>query len=208
MITNPHRKKQITEFTDKDHAVMHEFYDITEDIPSFKKFKLEMERLIEKDPLFFDSYLTLAELLMDEGKGQEAKSLITQAYEKAVWLIADKDGNWPKSMEWGWLENRHIMRALGQYGLQLWTEGKIEDALDIFRRLLKANPGDNQGMRHNILAIRMGLGADWDEPFMVKDGPMAGQALEAAPLHEWFSKNVKKFPEEFGWWLKLHKELG
>lgn len=206
MITNPRRRKQIEEFVDKTHAVMHEFYDITERVTNHKKLKTEMRRLIEADPLFFDSYLVLADLLIDEGKDEEARDLICSAYQKAILLIVDNKGNWPKEMAWGWLENRHIMRTIERYACQLWEEDKAKEALDIFSLLLKANPGDNQAVRHSILAIRLGLGTDWEEQFMVKEGPMAGQALEAGPLHRWFNRNAKKFPEEFEWLLKLYKE--
>jgi tetratricopeptide (TPR) repeat protein len=165
-----------------------------------------MRRLVEADPLFFDSYLVLADLLYEEGKEAEARDIISSAYQKALLLIVDNKGNWPKEMAWGWLENRHIMRTIERYAYQLWEEGKPEEALDVFRRLLKANPGDNQGVRHSILAIRLGLGVDWEEQFVVKEGPMAGQALEAMPLHRWFERNAKKFPEEFGWLLKLYRQ--
>ena len=206
MITNPHRRKQIEEFTDKDHAVMHEFYEITGEVTDRKKLKAEMQRLIKEDPLFFDSYIVLAEMLLYEGKDAESRSVIREAYEKAVWQIADKDGNWPKEMAWGWLENRHLMRAIDEYAQQLWGEGKTDEALDILRRLLKANPRDNQGVRHSILAIRLGLTPAYEDQFMVKDGPMAGQALEAGPLHAWFEKHAKDFPDEFDWLLKLYRK--
>ena len=203
MITNPHRRKQIEEFADKDHAVMHEFYDIIETVTDHKKLKAAMQRLVQEDPLFFDSYIVLAEMLLFEGKDKESKQLIKDAYEKAVLQIADKEGNWPKDMPWGWIENRHLMRVIDEYAQQLWGEGKIEESLDILRRLLKTNPHDNQGARHSILAIRLGLGTDWEEQFMVKEGPMTGQALEAGPLHKWFEKHAPEFPEEFDWLLKL-----
>jgi tetratricopeptide (TPR) repeat protein len=206
MITNPQRRKQITEFIDKDHAVMHEFYEITETVRSRRKLKAEMQRLIEEDPLFFDPYLVLADVLFEEGKKEAARKLISDAYHKTVRLIADKNGSWPKEMAWGWLENRHIMRAIERYAYQVWEEGSREEALDIFRRLLRANPRDNQGARHSILAIRLGLGTDWEDQFLVKEGPMAGQALETGPLHRWFEENAKQFPEEFDWLLKLYKK--
>ncbi len=206
MITNPHRKKQMAEFVDEDREARHEFLDITGEVTDRKKLKAEMKRLIQEDPLFFDSYIVLAEMLLYEGKDDESKNVIKDAYEKAIWQIADKEGNWPKEIAWGWHENRHLMRVIDEYAQQLWGEGKTEESLDILRRLLKTNPGDNQGVRHSILAIRLGLTPDWEEQFMVKDGPMAGQALEAGPLHKWFDKNSKKFPEEFDWLLKIYKK--
>ena len=204
MITNPHRKKQIEEFRDKDHAVMREFYDITEEVSNRKKLKTEMRRLIEEDPIFFDPYITLADLLLDEEKNEEAKHLIRDAYQKAMLLIVDKDGNWPKEMAWGWLENRHIMRAIEHYAYQIWEEGKIEEALDIFRRLLKTNPSDNQGTRHNILAtFRTG---HWLARAVYGwEGSMAGK-LWKQDLYKWFDENSKKFPEEFDWLLKIYRK--
>lgn len=206
MITNPHRKERIKEFTDKDHAVAKEFYELMDKAPKPKALEEGLAQLIKTDPLFLDPYIVLAEVLYARGKDSQAKGLVSQAYQKAVWLISDSDGNWPEAMEWGWHENRHIMRAISEYAYQVWGEGKTEEALDIYRKLLKANPRDNQGVRNSILAIRMGLGVNWEEPFMAKDGPMAGMGLEAGPLHEWFDKNSKKFPEEFDWLIELYKK--
>ncbi|MBI4029547.1 MAG: hypothetical protein HY376_04250 [Candidatus Blackburnbacteria bacterium] len=58
-------------------------------------------------------------------------------------LIVDGKGDYPVELSWGWLENRHIIRAIGNWGRKLWEEGKSEGALDVFRRLLAANPNDN-----------------------------------------------------------------
>jgi len=202
MITNPHRHKQIKEFIDKDHKVMSEYYDLMEARPKLPILKKKMQSLIKRDPDFFDSYSVLADILLQEGKIKESDNLVIQAYERAVRRIADKKGNWPKVMEWGFLENRHLMRIIQRYGYLLWEQGKEEEALAVFRKLLRANPGDNQGARHSILAIRLGAGMDWDEPFLVKKGPMAGQAMDACKVSDWFDKNAKKFPDEFDWLFK------
>jgi len=42
----------------------------------------------------------------------------------------------------------------------------------------------------------------------VKEGPMAGQAIDVIATSNWFETNVKKFPEEFVWLRDAMKELG
>lgn len=71
-----------------------------------------MRALIKQNPDFYDSNLTLADVLTDEDQEHEAGKLIRQAYERAVLRSADSQGRWPKQMACGWLENRHLMRAL------------------------------------------------------------------------------------------------
>lgn len=208
MITNPRRKKRIVEFVDKNHKVMSEYYDWLESATSEAQLKRGMEKMIVSDPDFYDPYLVVADLEIEDGHNERGRQLIHEAYERAVKRIADAHGDWPKWMLWGWLENRHLMRVLEREAIALWEGKKTEEALDIFRRLLRANPGDNQGVRYSILAIRLGLGTDWYTPFEVKDGPMAGEATDAMAESDWFEKNAKKFPEEFGWLRDAMIELG
>lgn len=184
---------------------MQEFYDCVE-VQLGKKLMQSMRNLIKQDPSFLDPYLVLADLLLLNKKSDESRRVVEDAYQQALMTITDHKGNWPKSMEWGWLENRHIMRAIERYAYMLWEDGNIDQALELFRKLLKANPRDNQGTRYCILAIRLDLGLNWDEQFMVKDGPMAGQAMEAGPVNDWFELNAKKFSEEFDWLFKKWKE--
>jgi len=168
MITNPKRKNRINEFVDKNHKAMSDFYDLIESEVSEVQAKRALKHFIEEDPDFFDPYLDLA-VISSEKVGRELRR---RAFERAVSRIADKNGDWPVFMPWGWLENRHLMRALESWAVVLWKEGETEKALDIFRRLFHANPGDNQGARYSVLAIRLGLGIDWDEPFVVGQWPV------------------------------------
>lgn len=208
MFTNSRRKKRIQSFMDKNRSVMGKYYDVLEEVESDDELKRAMERFIEKDPDFYDPYLTLSELEMESGNAEQGINLLREAFERAVKRIADANGDWPEHMEWGWLENRHLMRTLERWAIVLWEQGDTDEALDIFRRLFRANPGDNQGARHSILALCMGLGTDWYLPFEVKDGPMAGQAIDVRSSETWFEENMKKFPEEFDWWQVALKELG
>jgi hypothetical protein len=84
----------------------------------------------------------------------------------------------------------------------VWEEGKKNEALELFRKLLKVNPSDNIGVRFAMLAILLGLDPDWEDDFTVKTGPMAGDAMDAIRVDAWFRKNAKKFPEEFKDWKR------
>lgn len=209
LITNAKQKRQISYFIDEERKVMSKFYAITEKNISANKMLQEMQRLIEKDADFYDSYLIIAEIFFSQGKDAEGSQVLQNTYERAVARIADSKGRWPKEMLWGFLENRHIMRAIAQYAILCWENNEIDKALDIFRRLLRMNPNDNQGVRYNILAIRLGLGIEeWSKPFecIIGDGEDRLEVLDARKVSAWFEENAQKFPEEFQWFFDFHKK--
>jgi tetratricopeptide (TPR) repeat protein len=190
------------EFIDKDHRIAMDFYDIQEEYneentaATIKK----LNALIEKEPDFFDPYLLLYQILNYEEKQQEAEKFLNTAYERALKKIVDKDGNWPDIMEWGWIENRHIIRTFINKGVNLWENDQTNEALDLFRKLLKTNPNDNAGARYFILGIKMKMSYDDFNDEFDKGG------YWDQDIDKWFDENVKNFPEEFGWWLKIFDE--
>lgn len=48
---------------------------------------------------------------------------------------------------WGAIYNRPFLRCLHGYGLCLWRLGRVEEARQVFERILSLNPIDNQGVR-------------------------------------------------------------
>ncbi len=196
-IVNPKRKKQIEEFVGKTSKAMFKYYDVLERPLQSDEIKREMKELIKSDPDFLDPYLTLADILEEEENYGKAREILREAYLKAMNLIVDKNGNWPKYLPWGILENRHVIRAIDHWAYVLWEEGNPEYALEIFRKLLISNPGDNVGARYAILAIRLGLDYDYEEQFASKSMP---GYVDAGEMIDWFEKHSKTFPEEFGWW--------
>ena len=190
-------KKQ-REYVDKNHNVTDVYYDLREKYngSNTKSTKRQLKQLIEKDHDFLDSYLLLYEILQDDGNLPEAEKILNDAYERALKLIIDKKGNWPDVLEWGWLENRHIIRTILNKAISLWKNKEIDDALDLFRKLLKTNPGDNVGARDYILAIRMNMSFEEFENRFDRGGYCDKE------LSDWFDKNYKRFPDEFGWWEK------
>jgi hypothetical protein len=196
---NPKRVKQIVEFIDKKRPVMYEHYEVIEQFEnqqiSLVKAKTTMKRLIIIDDSFLDSYLFLAQIEYDEDNYEAHSRLLWQAYQKAMLLVANKDGNYPKKLLWGWHENRHIIRALSNFALLQWELGYIRLSLEIYRKLLASNLNDNIGARYSILAIRLGYEFDYEELFLPESGPIYG--LDAIKINAWFTTNAPKFPGEF-----------
>ncbi|HDS45400.1 MAG TPA: tetratricopeptide repeat protein [Methanomicrobia archaeon] len=158
--------------------------------------KRQLKQLIERDPDYLDPYLLLCDLFRDEDNLLEAERTLNAAYERALNLITDTNGNWPDVLEWVWLENRHIIRTILRKAVALWISEKTGSALDLLRQLLKTNPGDNVGARNYILAIRMGMRFDEFETRFNKGG------YYDSDMVNWFEANYKKFPDEFEWWDK------
>jgi hypothetical protein len=57
---------------------------------------------------------------------------------------------------WGLVDNRPFLRCLQGYGLCLWRLGRGDAAAQVFDRMLCMNPGDNQGIRFLLSAVRDG----------------------------------------------------
>jgi tetratricopeptide (TPR) repeat protein len=194
------------QFIDSSHAVSSGYYDLCEEYqgvnPSRSLVK-KLETMIAADPDFYDPYLMLGEILDQQGASPIAEALLETAYQRALSRIQDKKGNWPKRLEWGWLENRHIIRTLLTRAIRFWEEDDTEAALELFRNLLKTNPNDNIGARYYILAIRLGQTLDEHEaPFRTAQG-----FLDAMKMVDWFDANAPGFPEEFdAWWKEMETE--
>ena len=186
------------EFIDGYHAIEKKYYEIMDGYTgkNVNNVISRLKKLIPKDPDFFETYNSLQDLLSMIGKKDEANILIKQASERALKKIADQQGNWPDRLEWVYLENRHIIRALFNQALLLWKEGTIDSALDFFRKLLRSNPNDNLGVRYFILAIRKNMKfTEFDERFNKK-------GFYTNEIDHWFYNNYLLFPEDFEWWEK------
>lgn len=181
------------------------YYKLSENYNSgsakLTNIKRQLKQLIKKDPDFLNSYLFLYEILQDEGKFQQAEKVLNDAFDRALKLITDEEGNWPDVLEWGWIENRHIIITIESKAVSLWKEKEVDAALELLRRLLKMNPGDNVGVRYYILAIRMNISFEEFEEYFEIGGGYYDSGIE-----EWFKKYYKKFPDEFDCWEKAIEE--
>lgn len=171
------------------------YYDLCDIERMSKKainhIKKELKKLIKEDPYFLDSYSDYYNILMDEEDTLRARRVINQAYKKAMELILDENKQWPDKMEWGWMANRPIIRAILNKAIDEWNAYNDDVALEIFRKLLRTNPRDNIGVRFYILAILEGMSFEAYERKFNKGG------FYDTSSWEWFNKHSHKFSEEF-----------
>jgi tetratricopeptide (TPR) repeat protein len=99
---------------------------------------------IEVDPTYADGYNHLANIVWRKRDWKQAEGLYRKAFECAEPEVKDI----PKGSFWGILESRPYMRALHGLGLTTWKQGRLEEAISIFKHMLKLNPNDNQGVRY------------------------------------------------------------
>jgi len=100
----------------------------------------------ETDPTYADGYNHLGNIAWRKGDWAQADGL----YRKALELAGPEVSNIPKGSFWGILESRPYMRAFHGLGLTAWKQGRLNEAIGIFRQMLKLNPNDNQGARYLI----------------------------------------------------------
>ena len=186
------------EFIDEYHPIERKYYKIMDGYTgkNVNTVVSKLKKLIQVDPDYFKTYNSLQNLLCEIGKNKDANIFIKQASERALKRIADRRENWPDRLEWVYLENRHIIRAIFNQALLFWEEDTIESALDLFRKLFRSNPNDNLGIRYFILAIRKNITFSEFDDWFNKNG------FYTSEIDYWFYNNYLLFPEDFEWWEK------
>lgn len=157
-----------------------------------------LKKIIKKDPNFFDSYISLHEYYYANNDLENAAKILNIGYAKALGLVLN-NGRFPDELEWGYIENRHIIRMIFNFGMFLWEIEEKEDALGVFMQLLKSNINDNIGARYAIVAMLEGFESmgEYEEKFMSS----SGFGLDAMAIEEWFDKASKKHKKVIGWWF-------
>jgi tetratricopeptide (TPR) repeat protein len=189
------------DFIDKDRRTSMEYYDIQDSITedNIPEVVTKLKNLINKDPYYLDPYLLLADLYEDTGKKAESEKIIGDAYEKALELVTKKSGKWPKKLEWGWLENRHIIRTFFNMGILYWKNKKTIEAYSLFKKLLDTNPNDNPGVRYFMVAILENMTENEFNRRFDKGGYWDNE------IDDWFDKKIINHQKEFSQWLKLFR---
>jgi len=142
------------------------YYDAMECLECGKSHAKEalklLEAALEIDKNYVQTYIGLVSVYSVLGKKEKMEKMIKIAYKKTL----QKFSKWPNKMLWGHLENRAYLRAI-QYRADLyWDNKEDEQAIELFRLLLKLNPNDNQGARYEIAGLYAGLcGTDINNMF-------------------------------------------
>gem|GEM_PF-295585 len=113
-----------------------------------------------------DAYVLLAERTSDLNKAVDLYAQGVAAGERALGQqrFEEDAGHF-----WGLTDTRPYMRA--RLGLAQCLEqlGRIEEAADHYRDMLRLNPGDNQGVRHLYLPLLLELDRDAEAARFMKD---------------------------------------
>jgi tetratricopeptide (TPR) repeat protein len=96
----------------------------------------------EADPGQADAWNGLGAAAFE--KGDLERSL--QQYTRARSLALEAYGTLPERLSWT-PEHKPLLRALHGIGLNLFRQGRFDDAKKAFEELLRLNPDDNQGAR-------------------------------------------------------------
>lgn len=194
------------EFIDRERFNINELY--WEFLESFeaddvKKSIKALKSMIKKDANYFDPYITLHEYYLMDKDFANAIKIMESGFKRAIDLI-NNNGRFPDELPWGFMENRHIIRMIFNFGMFVWANEDKDIALNIFMQLLKSNHNDNIGARYSIVAILEGFNSqeEYEEQFLNE----SGDSLEYMKLEEWFYKSAQKHKKIIGWWLDLDED--
>ena len=139
---------------EKRYDLFDEFYDLVEISEPAIVNKL-LEKIIEVDPEFIDAYNSLGWIELDSCNFGNALPYFMKAYKIGNKLIPTKyNGEIP----WGWIANRPFLRSMHGLGMVYMNLHYWGKASNIFKKMLKYNPSDNQGVRALIIECYISQG--------------------------------------------------
>lgn len=119
-----------------------------ESAPERRARKLIRDAL-KLDPMCVDAYVLQGE--MAESLEQAIK-FYRQAVEVGEKALGQETFEQESGYFWGLVETRPYMRALQTLASVLWVYGEVDESIAIYQKMLELNPGDNQGVRYELLS--------------------------------------------------------
>ena len=101
---------------------------------------------LKVDPSHADAHNHLGIVELERGRLGAAEKHFEAAVDGGAQRITGELGQVP----WGILENRPYLRGLANLALACGRRGRWADVVEIYERLLRLNPNDNQGIRWMI----------------------------------------------------------
>lgn len=115
-------------------------------LPAKQSAQLAKEA-IKLSPDCTNAYLLLAE----STSGEEERIIILRQAIDAAGRNLETD--WQKKYEghcWQFVEARPMLRAMALLAMDLQLNDELDEALKLYRQLMKLTPGDNQGVRYQL----------------------------------------------------------
>ena len=184
-----HEKKVVNEYNEL--VLSHEdgFLNITDDA-ELAAVENKLLNIFTEEPEYLEPIIDLLGIYEITKEREQYNKLLEHAYKVALHRVADRDGTWGYDViEWAWLENRCIIRALQIGAMKCWKDGNTHEAKKVFQNLLKVNPGDNSGVRYQLLGILEGMTA---KQF---DNMMGDTGFVPPAIPKWFDEKAKLHPE-------------
>lgn len=115
------------------------------------------EKALAISPRCADAYSILAE---EAATPEEAIALYRRAVAAGAEVLGERAFKEDVGHFWGLIETRPYMRASQGLAFALWRNGARDEAIAIYRDLLRLNPTDNQGVRYVLMDALLELGRD------------------------------------------------
>lgn len=115
-----------------------------------------VEEALEAVPEMVEAWLLRAEL--EDDSVEAALGAYRKAAEYARQELGERFFLEEEGRFWEILESRPYMRARLGEALCLYEAKQPEEAIAVFREMLRLNPADDQGIRYTLLSIRLELG--------------------------------------------------
>ena len=116
------------------------------------------KRALELAPDNVDACNVIAGIALESGDLKLAKDFYQLAVQKAIKQLGGKDKISRRYYHfWGELRTRPFMRALQGLGLVSLEERDYSAACEIFEKMIKLNPNDNQGIRYLLGGVYCSL---------------------------------------------------
>lgn len=167
------------------------YQDESEDYSDESKI-LYLKYLISLNNTVYDPYIDLMDIYFRLNKNEEAVKTIQEGYNNL--LNNEFNNKLPKELNYYEIPNRPIFRLIYNYADTLWFFGNKNEALKIFKKLLRMQPTDNMGARYAICGILEGYECSnhlWNE--------------YNNDLEKWFKTNMKKHINTNGFnWMKTY----
>jgi len=128
-------------------------YDAWESSPS-RAVKLARQAL-EISPDCADAYVLLADLAA--ATTRERIELLRQGVAAGSRALGKRFFKENIGHFWGMLESRPFMRAMVALAMLYWEIGQGDEAIELWREMLRLNPNDNLGVRYLLLSCLLEL---------------------------------------------------